>query len=106
MAFQFDTSKSDGQFRKPASNEKLTRLMRETSKDNEEFKFTPFEKGLKESVDWFIENYHQARTGPVPAAANEETTTTTTKDSAATKDLAATKVVTRDINIANGTASL
>lgn len=70
--------------------------MRETSKDNEEFKFTPFEQGLKESVDWFIENYHQARTGPVPATADEVTT----------KDLAATKVVTRDINIANGVASL
>ena len=93
---QFDTSKSDGQYRKPASNEKLIRLMRETSKDNEEFTFTPFEQGLKESVDWFVENYHQARTGPVPATA----------DGATTKDLAATKVVTRDINIANGTASL
>ncbi|KAF8495163.1 epimerase-domain-containing protein [Russula emetica] len=95
---RFDTSKSDGQYRKPASNEKLIRLMRETSKDNEEFKFTPFEQGLKESVDWFIENYHQARTGPVPATANGATTTT--------KDLAAAKVVTREINIANGTASL
>ena len=94
---QFDTSKSDGQYRKPASNEKLIRLMRETSKDNEEFKFTPFEQGLKESVDWFIENYDQARTGPVPAEANGATTT---------KDLAAAKVATRDINIANGTASL
>jgi hypothetical protein len=96
---QFDTSKSDGQYRKPASNDKLIRLMRETSKDNEEFRFTPFEQGLKESVDWFIENYHQARTGPVPDTANGATTTTT-------KDLAATKVVTREINIANGTASL
>ncbi len=97
---QFDTSKSDGQYRKPASNEKLIRLMRESSKDNEEFKFTPFEQGLKESVDWFIENYHQARTGPVPATATDNGATTTTKD------LAATKVATRDINIANGTASL
>ena len=95
---QFDTSKSDGQYRKPASNEKLIRLMRETSKDNEEFKFTPFEQGLKESIDWFIENYHQARTGPVPATANAA--------AAATKDPAAAKVVTREINIANGTASL
>jgi GDP-L-fucose synthase len=78
---QFDTSKSDGQYRKPASNEKLIRLMRETSKDNEEFKFTPFEQGLKESVDWFIENYHQARTSSVPATANGAAATT--------KDLAA-----------------
>ena len=73
--------------------------MRESSKDNEEFKFTPFEQGLKESVDWFIENYDQARTGPVPAAAENAAPTTT-------KDAAASKVATRDINIANGTASL
>jgi len=73
--------------------------MRETSKDNEEFKFTPFEQGLKESVDWFIENYHQARTGSAPATTNGTTAT-------ASKDLGAAKVVTRDINIANGTASL
>jgi GDP-L-fucose synthase len=75
---QFDTSKSDGQFRKPASNEKLVRLMRETSKDNKDFQFTPFEQGLKESVDWFIENYNEARTSAAPA-------TTTTKDTAAAK---------------------
>ncbi len=73
--------------------------MRETSNDNEEFKFTPFEQGLKESVDWFIENYHQARTGPVPATTNGVITI-------ASKDLGTTKVVTREINIANGTASL
>jgi GDP-L-fucose synthase len=91
---QFDTTKSDGQYRKPASNEKLLRLMRETSQDNEEFKFTPFERGLKESVDWFIENYHQARTGEI--AVSGATTTS--------KDAGATKAVTRDI--ANGAASL
>ncbi|KAH9049273.1 NAD dependent epimerase/dehydratase family-domain-containing protein [Lactarius deliciosus] len=62
---KFDTSKSDGQFRKPASNEKLLRLVRETSKDNEEFKFTPFEKGLKDSVDWFVKNYDNARIGQI-----------------------------------------
>ena len=69
--------------------------MRETSQDNEEFKFTPFEQGLKESVDWFVENYHQARTGQV--AVNG--TTTTSRDHIATK-----AVATRDI--ANGTAAL
>ncbi|KAN0140266.1 GDP-L-fucose synthase [Lactarius tabidus] len=62
---KFDTNKSDGQFRKPASNEKLLRLVRETSKDNEEFKFTPFEKGLKDTVDWFVANYDNARIGQV-----------------------------------------
>ena len=72
--------------------------MRETGNDGEEFKFTPFEQGLKESVDWFVENYHHARTGPVPVTASAATNTT--------KDVAAAKVATRDINIANGTASL
>jgi hypothetical protein len=43
-------TKSSRQFRKPASNEKLLRLVRETSNDNEEFKFTPFEKGLKDLI--------------------------------------------------------
>ncbi|KAI0260942.1 hypothetical protein BC834DRAFT_1044290 [Gloeopeniophorella convolvens] len=62
---RFDTSKSDGQFRKPAPNEKLLRLVRETSKDKEEFKFTPFERGLKETVDWFVKNYDNARIGQV-----------------------------------------
>jgi hypothetical protein len=69
--------------------------MRETSQDNEEFKFTPFAQGLKESVDWFIENYHQARTGQV----TDNGMTTISKDHVAIK-----AVLTRDI--ANGTASL
>ncbi|KAI0296083.1 hypothetical protein B0F90DRAFT_1630571 [Multifurca ochricompacta] len=62
---KFDTSKSDGQFRKPASNEKLLRLVRETSKDQEEFQFTPFEQGLNETVQWFNDNYETARRGQV-----------------------------------------
>lgn len=53
---QFDTSKSDGQFRKPASNEKLLKLI--NSKSGEEpFKFTPFEEAMEESVKWFTDNY-------------------------------------------------
>jgi len=35
---QFDTSKADGQFRKPASNKKLLGLIGD-------FKFTPFDQG-------------------------------------------------------------
>jgi len=45
----FDTSKSDGQFKKTASNAKLLRL-------NPEFKFTPIREALKETCQWFIEN--------------------------------------------------
>ena len=36
--YSFDTTKADGQFRKPASNKKLLSLIGD-------FKFTPFEQG-------------------------------------------------------------
>jgi len=51
----FDTTKSDGQFRKPASNKKLTGL-------HPEFKFTSLKEGLATTVKWFEENYSKART--------------------------------------------
>ncbi|KAF9511456.1 hypothetical protein BS47DRAFT_1383446 [Hydnum rufescens UP504] len=54
--YKFDTSRSDGQFRKPASNAKLLRLIGN-------FEFTPFDKALDETVKWFLDNYHNARTG-------------------------------------------
>jgi len=54
--YSFDTTKADGQFRKPASNKKLLDLMGG-------FQFTPFEKALDETVKWFLENYDTARTG-------------------------------------------
>ncbi|KAJ3214236.1 GDP-L-fucose synthase [Dinochytrium kinnereticum] len=60
----WDTEKADGQYKKTASNAKLARLI-------PEFKFTPFEQGLvvragaiewlRESVDWFLENFEDAR---------------------------------------------
>jgi len=53
--YQFDTARADGQFRKPASNKKLLSLIGD-------FKFTPFDEALHESVKWFVENYHNART--------------------------------------------
>ena len=50
----FDATKSDGQFRKVASNEKLrTYLPR--------YKFTPLADGVKETCKWFVDNYEQAR---------------------------------------------
>jgi hypothetical protein len=48
---QFDTSRADGQFRKPASNKKLLSLI------GENFKFTPFEDALRETVQWLVEHY-------------------------------------------------
>ncbi|KAG8934683.1 hypothetical protein FRC01_001084 [Tulasnella sp. 417] len=55
--YQFDTSRADGQFRKPATNAKLLSLI------GSDFKFTPFDEALQESVDWFLQNYETARTG-------------------------------------------
>ena len=50
----FDSTKADGQYKKTASNDKLRRL-------NPDFKFTPIQQGIKESVDWFVQNYDTAR---------------------------------------------
>ncbi|XP_071941806.1 GDP-L-fucose synthase-like [Antedon mediterranea] len=49
-----DTSKSDGQFKKTASNAKLKSLF-------PDFKFTPIKQALKETVTWFVDNYETAR---------------------------------------------
>lgn len=54
---QFENEPNDnGQDRKPASNAKLMKLICE-------FKFTPFEEALQETVTWFLDNYDNARTG-------------------------------------------
>jgi GDP-L-fucose synthase len=50
----FDKSKPDGQFRKPSDNSKLKTYL-------PNFKFTPIEEGLKETINWFIENYENTR---------------------------------------------
>jgi GDP-L-fucose synthase len=50
----FDKSKPDGQFRKPSDNSKLKSYL-------PDFKFTPIEEGIKETVKWFIENYEKSR---------------------------------------------
>jgi GDP-L-fucose synthase len=50
----FDKTKPDGQFRKPSDNSKLKSYL-------PNFEFTPIEKGLKETINWFIENYEKTR---------------------------------------------
>jgi GDP-L-fucose synthase len=50
----FDESKPDGQYKKPSDNSKIKELI-------PDFKYTPFEQGIKETVNWFIENYETAR---------------------------------------------
>lgn len=50
----FDTTKPDGQFRKPSDNSKLKSYL-------PDFKFTPFETGIKETITYFTENYNKIR---------------------------------------------
>jgi len=50
----FDDSKSDGQFKKTASNKKLRGL-----KPGHEF--IGIEEGIQRAVDWFVENYETCR---------------------------------------------
>jgi len=50
----FDTSFSDGQFKKTADNSKLKSL-------NLELKFTNIKEGINKSVQWFIDNYETCR---------------------------------------------
>ncbi|KAG6899075.1 GDP-L-fucose synthase [Termitomyces sp. T159_Od127] len=54
--YTFDTNRADGQFRKPASNKKLLSLIGG-------FEFAPFEEALETTVQWFLQNYDDARTG-------------------------------------------
>jgi GDP-L-fucose synthase len=48
------TDKPNGQHRKPSSNAKLLSIIGE-------YNFTTLEKGLKESIEWFILNYPKVR---------------------------------------------
>ena len=50
----FDTSKPNGQKRKPSDNSKLLSHL-------PNFKFTRIEDGIKETVEWFIKNYETAK---------------------------------------------
>lgn len=50
----FDTSKPNGQFRKPTDTTTFKSLM-------PDFKFTPFNEALGESINWFEKNYHSLR---------------------------------------------
>ena len=50
----FDSSKPDGQFRKPSDNSVIKSLY-------PDFEFTPFKEGLEKSIEWFVTNYEKAR---------------------------------------------
>lgn len=51
---QFDTSLSDGQYKKTADNSKMIQNFGE-------FNFIPIGTGIKKSVEWFINNYNTCR---------------------------------------------
>jgi len=51
---KWDTSKPDGQFRKPSDNSKIKHYL-------PDFKFTPLYEGLKETIHYFEKNYNIIR---------------------------------------------
>jgi GDP-L-fucose synthase len=50
----FDSTKPDGQLRKPSDNSVIKSMF-------PDYKFTPMETGLRKSITWFIENYENVR---------------------------------------------
>ena len=50
----FDSSKPDGQFRKPSDNSKIKNYL-------PNFQFTPIYEGLKETIEYFEKNYNVIR---------------------------------------------
>lgn len=52
--WKYDTTRSDGQYKKTASNDKLRKYL-------PDFKFTPFQEAIQKTVDWFIANQDKVR---------------------------------------------
>jgi len=50
----FDSSKPDGQYRKPSNADKLNKLL-------PEFRWTSLEEGVGLTIDWFLSNYPKVR---------------------------------------------
>jgi len=50
----YDTSKPDGQYRKPSDNSKLLSIIGD-------FEFTPLRTGLEETIEFFVKNYNILR---------------------------------------------
>lgn len=50
----FDSSKPDGQYRKHSTNKKLLSIIKD-------YKFTPIEQGIEETVDYFCKNFSTIR---------------------------------------------
>lgn len=54
IQIEYDLNCSDGQFKKTANNKKLRGFL-------PDFKFTPIQQGIDETVNWFCDNYEVAR---------------------------------------------
>lgn len=52
--WKYDTTRSDGQYKKTASNDKLRQYL-------PDFKFTPFDEAIQQTVDWFKATYPNVR---------------------------------------------
>ena len=50
----FDTTKPDGQFRKPSDNTHLKSIIGN-------YQFTPIKEGLEETINYFLTNYNTIR---------------------------------------------
>lgn len=58
LKLEFDTSEADGQYKKTADNTKLRNFLKDFGI---KFEFKPVVEGLKESIEWFENNYEVAR---------------------------------------------
>lgn len=54
VVLEYDETWSDGQFKKTASNYKLRKYL-------PDFKFTSIDEGIKQTAEWFTQNYALAR---------------------------------------------
>jgi hypothetical protein len=70
---QFDTTKADGQFRKPASNKKLLQHIGE-------FKFTPFEQGASRTRSLCAHGLRWAQRSTRRSSGSSRTTTSRAPD--------------------------
>ena len=59
IPLEFERQYSDGQFKKTADNFRMTNLYKESK--NTSFKFVSIKEGLKKAIQWFIQNYDNAR---------------------------------------------
>lgn len=58
IEIEYDIKGADGQYKKTADNKKLVDLLKKLEID---FQFTQIEKGLIKSIEWFNNNYKNAR---------------------------------------------